>query len=183
MNTKKATFTEEERAEIKGEFSESHENHVYKRLLVLKLKAIDGKRSDETAGISGMCQASVNQIVKRYKEEGLGAIIGKRHNHGNRYMTLEEEKAFLARFQEEGEAGHVVEVTTIHKAYEEAVGHLVTRSAIYYMLKKHGWRKVMPRGQHPRKADAEAIGAYKKNHGGDSRPEKEQAETAGDVSR
>lgn len=182
MNVKKATFTEEERAEIKQEFSQSHQNHVYKRLLALKLKAVDGMRSDEASKIIGMCHASINNIVNRYKAEGMEAIIGKRHNHGNRYMSLEEEKAFLARFREQAEAGKVIEVTEIYMAYQEAVGHPVTRNAIYYLLQKHGWRKIMPRGQHPKKADTEAIEAYKKNHRNNQKPEKEPAETTRDVS-
>lgn len=181
MNVKRATFSDEERAEILREFSQSHRNNVYKRLLALKLKALDGMRSDEVAKISGMCHASINKIVNRYKTEGMEAIVGKRHNHGNRYMELEEEKAFLARFREQGEAGKVIEVTEIYMAYQEAVGHTVTRNAIYYLLQKHGWRKIMPRGQHPKKADTEAIEAYKKNRGNNPKPEKESAETTRDV--
>lgn len=182
MNIKKATFTDKEREEIGQAFKQSHPNHVYKRVLALKLKAMDGMRSDETAKISGLGHATVNQIVNRYKAEGIEAIVGKRHNHGNRYMTLEEEKAFLSQFQEEGEAGKVIEVTDIHLAFQKAVGHPVTRNAIYYLLKKHKWRKVMPRGRHPKKASPEAIEAYKKNHRNDPNPEKEAAEPAGDVS-
>lgn len=181
MNVKKATFTEQEREEILREFSKNHPVHVYKRLLALKLKAIDGKRSDEAGRISGVCHDTVNKIVRRYKAEGIRAIVEKRHNHGNRYMTLEQEKAFLARFQKEGEAGKLIEVTDIHLAFQQAVGHPVTRDAIYYILKKHKWRKVMPRGRHPKKADAEAIEAYKKNLRNDPNAEKGAAEPARDV--
>ena len=182
MNVKKATFTEEEREEILREFSKNHPNHVYRRLLALKLKAINGMRSDEAGRISGVCHDSVNKIVNRYKAEGMEAIVGKRHHGGRRYMTLEEEKAFLAQFREEGESGKVIEVTDIHLAFQKAVGHPVTRDAIYYLLKKHGWRKVMPRGRHPKKASDEAIEAYKKNHRNDPNPEKGAAEPASDVS-
>ena len=182
MNVKKATFTDEERAEIEQAFRGSHPNHVYKRVLVLKLKAIDGMRSDEAGKISGVNHDTVNKIVVRYKAEGIDAIVGKRHHGGKRYMTLEEEKAFLAQFRAEGESGKVIEVTDIHLAFQKAVGHSVTRDAIYYLLKKHKWRKVMPRGRHPKKASAEAIEAYKKNLRNDPNPEKEAAEPAGNVS-
>ena len=182
MNVKKVSFLEEEREEILREFSKSHPNHVYKRLLALKLKAVDGMRSDEAAKISGVCHTSVNKIVNRYKAEGIGAIVGKRHHGGHRYMTREEEKTFLAGFREQGEAGKVIEVTDIHLAFQKAVGHPVTRDAIYYLLKKHGWRKVMPRGRHPKKANAEAIEAYKKNRGNNPNSEKEAAKPARDVS-
>lgn len=182
MSKKREKYTEEERAEIVCENERNHASHVYKRLLALKLKAIEGMRSEDAARISGLSQAGVNQIVRRYKEQGMEAIIGRRHNHGKRYMTYEQEVAFLAQFREAGEAGRVIEVTDIYQAYQKAVGHPVTRNAIYYLLKKHGWRKIMPRGQHPKKASDEAIQAYKKNHEHDPGTENYPAETARDVS-
>lgn len=182
MNVKRVEFTEAERTQIEAEMGKKHPAHVYKRLLALKFKAVDGMRSDETGKLLGMYTSSVNRIVNRYKAEGMEAIVGKRHHGGRRYMTLEEEKAFLAQFREEGESGKVIEVTDIHLAFQKAVGHPVTRDAIYYLLKKHGWRKVMPRGRHPKKASDEAIEAYKKNHRNDPNAEKGAAEPAGDVS-
>ena len=47
-------------------------------------------------------------------------------------------------------------------AYIEKVGHSIGGSQIYRMLKRHGWRKVMPRSKHPKKANEEAIEASKK---------------------
>ena len=79
-------------------------------------------------------------------------------------MSYEEEKAFLQGFFERSEAGQIIEVKEIHLAFQEAVGHPVTLSAIYYLLKKHEWRKIMPRSRHPKKASPEAIEAYKKNN-------------------
>jgi len=38
----------------------------------------------------------VNRIIARYKKEGMEAMVGKRHQHGNRYMSREEEVAFLS---------------------------------------------------------------------------------------
>lgn len=165
MNVKKAEFTDEERDEILQEYGQDHPAHVYKRLLALKLKAVDGMRSDEAAKIVGLCHSSVNNIVRRYKAEGIEAIVGKRHNGGNRYMTNEQEEAFLKSFVEQGEAGKIIEVTEIYNAYQEEIGHPATRNAIYYILKKHKWRKIMPRGRHPKKANEEAVEAYKKNQG------------------
>lgn len=114
MNTRKATFTKEEREEIGQEFSRSHLNQVYKRLLILKLKALDGMSSDEAAKISGLCHASVNRIIRRYKAKGMEAIVGRGHNNGKRYMKPEQGKTFLVRFREEGEVRHVIEVRAIY---------------------------------------------------------------------
>lgn len=163
MNVKKFEFSDEEREEILKEYQLDHPVRAYKRLLALKLKATDGMRSDEVARIVEISPSSVNKIVNRYKTEGMPAIVGKRHRGEHRYMTDEQEEAFLAPFMEMAEAGKIVEITDIYNAYQEAIGHRATRNAIYYILKKHGWRKIMPRGRHPKKASEEAIAAYKKN--------------------
>ena len=181
MNVKRVDFTQAERAEIASELKKEHPAYVYKRLMVLKFKAIDGMRSDETGKLLELYTSSVNRIVNRYKAGGMEVIVGKRHSGGNQNMNTEEEAAFLERFREQSEAGHVIEVTEIYQAYQKAVGHPVTRNAIYYLLKKHGWRKIMPRGRHPKKADEEAIQAYKKNHGDDPKSKKEPAKTTRDV--
>jgi transposase len=123
----------------------------------------------------------VNRILARYKKEGMEAMVGKRHHHGNRYMSREEETAFLLQFQRRSEAGQIIETREIHQAYEKAVGHSVTRNMIYYLLHRHKWRKVMPRSRHEKKAGEEAIEAYKKNHRKDQNAEKEPAKTSGNV--
>lgn len=56
----------------------------------------------------------------------------------------------------------MIEVCKIKAAYIEKVGHSIGNGQVYYMLKKRGWRKIMPRSQHPNKASEEAIEASKK---------------------
>lgn len=181
MNIKRAEFSEAEKAEILSAQKGTYPTHVYKRLFTLKLKAVDEMRSEEAGKIVGLHATSVNRIVARYKQEGMEVMVGIRHNHGNRYMSREEEKAFLAGFQNQGEAGHIIEVREIHHAYEHEVGHRVTRNMIYYLLHRHQWRKVMPRSRHEKKASEEEIGTYKKNHRNDHLPEKDTAKTSGHV--
>lgn len=182
MNVKKATFTEDERSEILAALKEEHPPHVYKRLMALKLKAVDNLSSEDAGKYAGLHKTSVNMIIRRFQEQGIKAIVEKRHNHGNRYMTFDQETAFLSRFKERSEAGQVVEVTEIYLAYQKAVGHPVTRGAIYYLLHKHNWRKIMPRSRHPKKASDEAIEAYKKNSREDSIVKKRTSQLEGDVS-
>lgn len=182
MRTKAIRFTEQETNAIQAELKKTQTAHVYKRLMALKLKVIDGKSSRETGEVVGLHVTSVNRIVQRMKEEGIEAIVSKRHHHGNRYMSQEEEIAFLKSFEVKGEAGQIIEVTDIHKAYESAVGHPVTRNAIYYLLHKHQWRKVMPRSKHPKKASEAEIQAYQKNLRGTPKGSTGAPESTGDVS-
>ena len=181
MNMKRTQFSEEEKNIILAAQKGKHPPHVIKRLLALKLKAIHGMRSDEAGKIAELHTTNVNRIVARFKKEGIEAIVGVRHHHEHRYMTREQEEAFLGEFQELSTAGQVIETREIHRAYEERVGHPVTRNMIYYLLQRHKWRKVMPRSRHEKKASDEAIEAYKKNYGEDQNPEKDPAKAASDV--
>ena len=65
-------------------------------------------------------------------------------------------------YEERAQAGQIVEVSEIKAAYEEKVGHRIGGGQIYRVLKRHDWRKVKPRSEHPKKASAEAIDASKK---------------------
>ena len=67
-------------------------------------------------------------------------------------MSYEEESALLEAFQKEAETGRIVEVSEIKAAYQEAVGHSIGTAQIYYILRRHKWRKVMPRSKHPKES-------------------------------
>ena len=77
-------------------------------------------------------------------------------------MSFAEEEELLAPFKEQAERGELVEVAAIEAAYREAVGHSIGSGQIYYVLHRHGWRKVMPRSKHPKKATEEVIETSKK---------------------
>ena len=94
--------------------------------------------------------------------DGLEAISGNHYGGNHRNMSVEEETAILAPFKERAEKGELVEVSEIAQAYQAAVDHPVSNGQIYFVLHRHGWRKVMPRSKHPRKASDEEIAASKK---------------------
>ena len=77
-------------------------------------------------------------------------------------MSFEEEAALLEPFKAKAEKGQIVEASEIKEAYDKAVGHKSGSGQIYRVLHRHGWRKVMPRSKHPKKASDEAIEASKK---------------------
>lgn len=99
MKSRKVEIGEGHKEEIRNELGKAQAPHVYKRPMTLKLRAIDGVDSKQVAEYVGLNISSVNGIIRRYQEQGLESLISKRHNHGNRYMTLEEEGEFLQRFQ------------------------------------------------------------------------------------
>ena len=60
----------------------------------------------------------------------------------------------------------MIEIKEIKASYQAAVDHPISVAQIYYVLHRHGWRKVMPRSRHPQKANDATIEASKKlTHG------------------
>ena len=158
---KEPRISETQVEEIKAARKANQNKKIEKRLQVLEMYGA-GKSQKEMQEASGFCRSYINVIIKAYKEKGLSAV-GEAHYKGNhRNMTYEEEEAILAPFKAEAEAGQMIEVSKIKAAYEEKVGHKIGSGQIYYVLKRQGWRKVMPRSQHPNKASEEAIDASKK---------------------
>ena len=49
-------------------------------------------------------------------------------------MTLEEEKALLARFAKAAGAGEMLNIYDLKATYEKAIGHEISKSTIYNLL-------------------------------------------------
>jgi len=78
-------------------------------------------------------------------------------------MSQEESEKFLQQFQEAAKSGQIITVNEIAKALDEKTGkQRKTHSTAYSLLRRHGWRKLKPRSQHPKKASDEDIDASKK---------------------
>lgn len=158
-------ITDEQRKEIEQARKENKNKNVEKRLKALALRA-EGKSLQEIGVQCGYHPAYVSNILAAYSKRGLEAIIGNHYKANRRNMTYEEEEAMLEQFRQRAEAGEIVETSEIKAAYEVALGRKIeSRSQIYYVLHRHGWRKVMPRSRHPKKASEEEINSSKKlNH-------------------
>lgn len=66
-------------------------------------------------------------------------------------LSLTEEKELLAQFESSSAKGGTATMTDIKLKYESKAGKKVPRSTISRLLKRFGWRKVMPRPFHPKK--------------------------------
>ena len=158
---KKYAFTHEEKQEIKAAREKNRDKNVEKRLEALEMRA-EGHRNKEISEKTGFHTQYITVLVSRYKNNGLASIT-ENHYHGNRRnLSYAEEEALLEPFRRDADAGKMVSVRDIEAVYREAVGHSIGTSQIYYVLHRHGWRKVMPRSKHPKKASDEAIEASKK---------------------
>ena len=154
-------FSEEEIKAIEQRRKENKDKRAEARLKALEMRA-KGAAAKEAAEAAGFHAAYVTQLVAKYREYGLEAISGNHYGGNHRNMSAKEEKDILAPFKERAEKGEVVEISEIAKANQSAVDHPVSPGQIYVVLHRHGWRKVMPRSRHPKKASEEEIAASKK---------------------
>ena len=141
-------FSNEEMAAIKAARRETKDKRADARLKALELRA-EGMELSEVSQATGFHAAYVSQLVAKYRDHGLEAISGNHYGGNHRNMSFEEEAAILAPFKARAEKGELVEISEIETAYQQAVGHSIGTSQIYYVLHRHGWRKVMPRSRHP----------------------------------
>lgn len=132
------------------------------RWLVIYTSLVAPRRSEEIAaqlGVSKPFVSKITSLYKRFGPEGIETVgPGGRRNC---YLSLEEERTFLAPFIERAETGEFVTIDEIYRAFETRVEACVDPSTIYRLLERHEWRKVVPRGQHP-KADEVEQDAFKK---------------------
>ena len=154
-------FSEAEITAIREARRANNNKQVERRLKALELRA-EGKSAAEVGAVCDYHPAYITTLVAKYRDGGLEAITGMHYGGNHRNMSFEEESAILEPFLKSAQAGNLISVSEIKAAYQDAVGHSIGTAQIYYVLHRHGWRKVMPRSKHPKKASDEAINASKK---------------------
>lgn len=134
----------------------------YQRIQCVLIRATLGSSAAEIAQLLGWSTATVHVIHSRWAKEG-DAIFELRGRGGRHHQHLspEEEAQVLAPFVARANAGGMLKVAEIQKAYEQRIGRSVAASTVYRLLERHGWRKVVPRPRHP-KARPAAQAAFKK---------------------
>lgn len=139
------------------------------KAMILKLQGVTTREISEKLDVA---MSTIFEWLRKYKKSSIDGLKNKKRIGNNRNLTFEEEKEFLRQFEERAEKGQIITAKEIEKAYRELVGHSIGNGQIYYVLKRHGFRKIMPRSRHPKKANEEAIEASKKLN-----PKQEKLET------
>jgi transposase len=148
--------------QVKEKMKEAKDPRQLQRWQIIYTALMQPRKAEEIAECVGVSKSLVQKIIPRYNREGMHAIEIK--NSGGRYhdyMSVEEEKKFLAPFWERAERGELTTTSEIRQAYEEQIGNSVNPTTIYRLLDRHNWRKIMPSSSHP-KADIEAQDVFKK---------------------
>lgn len=164
VNKMKYKFNEKEKEEIKAARRNNRDKQIDKRLEVLELRS-EGISQKEISEKTGYCRSHVCNFIKLYFEKGLQEVAETHYGGNRRNMSFEEEAEILEQFRQRAEKGQMIDIREIENAYQEKVNHCIGHGQIYCVLNRHGWRKIMPRSQHPKKASNEVIETSKKlNH-------------------
>ena len=147
--------------EIEAAREKNRNKNIERRLYVLVMRA-EGKSLEEISEKTGYHISTASKLIARYMRDGISAIAENHYKGNRRNMSFEEEAAILTPFIERAKRGEMVDIKEIAAAYQKAVPHKISDTQIYYVLHRHGWRKIMPRSRHPKKASEEAIEASKK---------------------
>ena len=147
---KRYHINEEQAVEIENARKSNKDKNVEKRLKALLLHA-QGKKRAEIADKTGFAKSYISELVSKYCNNGISAITENHYNGNHRKLSFAEEEALLEPFKKKAASGQIVEVSAIKRAYEEATGRSLDNNhgQIYRVLKRHGWRKIMPRSKHP----------------------------------
>ena len=154
-------ISESQLLEIETARKKNRNKNIERRLYVLVMRA-EGKSLEEISEKTGYHISTASKLIARYMRDGISAIAENHYKGNRRNMSFEEEAAILVPFIERAERGEMVDIKEIAVAYQKAVPHKISDTQIYYVLHRHGWRKIMPRSRHPKKASEEAIEASKK---------------------
>ena len=158
----KYELTEKDRKKISKRMKKTRNVVIYKRLQAVKLRT-EGRQNKEISEITGYSENYVGQLVKEYVLFGLNRLASDGRKGGNhKNLSFEKETEILKEFLDRAIIGQIITVGEIKKRYDEVLGRETKPSFIYSVLKRHEWRKVMPRGAHPKKASVEEIEATKK---------------------
>lgn len=161
MNMRGYTVSAEEYQKIVEAEKQCRDKRTSKKLCILQ-KRFGGASIAETAAQMDCSEMKVKRLVAEYRDNGLEEFMRSKYKGNHRSLSEEEEKELLSRFEKMAESGQVITVQDIKRAFDERIGKDTGRGYIYMLLKRHGWRKVMPRAKHPKKAKEEAIEASKK---------------------
>lgn len=135
----------------------------FKRIQCVLLRLTLDCSAADIAQLLGWTVSTVHVMHSRWSKQGLALLdVHRRGGRHRQHLTPEQEQQLLQPFLERAQAGQMLAIAEIQQLYQEHVGKAVARSTVYRLLRRNGWRKVVPRPRHP-KANVAEQAAFKKN--------------------
>lgn len=158
----KNKFNSKQRQQIKHWKKKITDAKLYRKIEVIDYAA-KGYTHKEISELTDFSISRVSDLVREFAQNGIGYfIIEHRKGNNRRNLTPQQEKQLIDEFTEKAIKGQVVSLAEMKARYEEIRGKETANSTFYDFLERVNWRRVMPRGKHPKKASDEVIEASKK---------------------
>lgn len=148
--------------ELKAFCTERWPGDVFRRYLCVWLRAEHEMNAVEIGKVVGWHPTTVRITQADFIRQGIIALEEK--PRGGRHRALmdpDDEAAFLEQFREQAGTGSILVAGRLRLALEDYLGQKVSTATVYRILKRNGWRKIVPRPAHPKK-EPEAAEAFKK---------------------
>ena len=141
----KYEIKKEKLKKIRQERSKTNNKKEDRRLYVIELRIL-GYTNEEIVEKTDVNPRTLLRWIKSYVENGVQGILNKKRQGNHWNLTYEEEK-LLEKFINQADSGQITDVKQLKEGYIKMVGHSIGGSPIYRLLKRHGYRKVMPRSR------------------------------------
>lgn len=161
MMPKAIVISEEEYAEIVKLRKANKDKNIERRLYVLVLR-YQGMSYNEIAKVTGYNSQYAQLLVCTYRKQGLSEYARKKQTGHCWNMSYEDEQRILDECAAEAAEGKILSAQNVRQKLEAFLGRKASSNYAYDVMKRHGWRKVMPRSKHPKAASQEAQDGSKK---------------------
>jgi transposase len=154
-------YTEAQKQEIAEAMKIETNLLAHKRLQVIHSR-MNNLTPMQTVEIVGVSRKTVFRYCALYKKGGIDELLPKPRGGLNRKLKEATELAILDKLAVQAKNGQYCRIAELKVEFEKLAGVEYGFSGFWRLLERSGWHKIVPRGQHPKKASDEAIIASKK---------------------
>jgi transposase len=141
---RRRSFPEGSAEKLKAALLKARTKGQFQRAQCLWLRLALKMKAPAVAIALGWHVDSVRRLQARYLREGEAALKGPgRGGRRRQNLPVPAERALLGGLLKAAWPNEVLEARAVQEAYEKEVGHPVSRSTIYKMLTRNGWRRVL----------------------------------------
>ena len=126
---------------------------THKRRMAIWLTHTGNLHAHKVAGILGVSTQAVWLWVRQYNQAGPAGL--ERSGRGGRrwgFMTSEQEIQMLAPLIQRARTGHAPEPAAVRQMIQDKLGHPVSMSYVYRLLRRHNWADILARSRSPEPA-------------------------------
>jgi len=135
---------------------------THMRHLQVAMWKLQGKSTQEVAVLSKYDERTVRRIWADYRAKGVERMEPQYTGKNRMKLSYEAEEEALQQCAAEANEGKYLRVAELQERFEAITGVHYHLHVFYRLLKRHNWRKVAPRGKHPKAASEAACDAAKK---------------------